>query len=381
MRWRRRGAGRDEAGGSADRTLSAVELEEKHCLASGGDAARLAEIRVRKGAAQFLGGRGASAVLTLDEALRAYFHLDAHVPSSPHALDYGAAFALNADVLLCHGDPDLAVASADGAVRQYLTNREAANAEPQRHLGVFQRALEVAGHLHAAAGRWELALAADDLAVQSAPRIGDARERARARMAVHLRACGRGVEAAALEDRAGAVLEEERAAFAELPRLTLRTAIAQAREVLAAQDLPPSLDMVLTDPGDRKSAGWAPFLRCPEQMMPGAAGLLARAALKLAERDPQRTEVCRTLALEAHYLFAVASRDRTPGMRYGFADHGPDWARALLWLARTGLADDPVAAEDLTGWLGRVLVQLRPLPVDAGTTALLEECRRFVAGT
>ncbi|MBE1531423.1 hypothetical protein [Actinomadura algeriensis] len=103
----------------------------------------------------------------------------------------------NAEVLHRFGDPDLAVASADCAIRQYLNKSAEINASAggSVHIDRFRRAIAIASELHAAGGRLHLALQVDDMAVRAAGLAGATRGAARAREAVHLRADGRTREA------------------------------------------------------------------------------------------------------------------------------------------------------------------------------------------
>lgn len=76
----------------------------------------LADVRARRGLAQWERGHIASAVLELDRAVREYVRLaDEDDQLAP---DLARVLAVNARVLADVGDPDLAVASADLAVRQ-----------------------------------------------------------------------------------------------------------------------------------------------------------------------------------------------------------------------------------------------------------------------
>lgn len=363
--------------------IAALEESERlyASLPGDGSVAALADVRCRKGQAQAAAGHGASAVLTLDESLSGYDAVGANRPHSPYSLDYAQAFLVNADLLRRYGDPDLAVASADGAIRQYLHNRDAitSSAGQRIHLGRFQRALAIASELHAAGGRFGLAHQVDDMAIEGAPLVGDTAVRARARKAVHLRAEGRVREADELARQVRAssprALTDAEAAFARPERLTLLAAVEDARSALGEQAVPHSLETVLTDPSKVLEAGWCVSLRGPEEKMADCARDLARAALATASGG----EPGRTLALEAHYLFAVASLEQAPDLRHRFGAYGSDWARVLLWLTRSLRGEDAALADDLTGWLRGVLLRLQPYTlIDAEARAVFEEGNRFV---
>lgn len=74
---------------------------------------------------------------------------------------------MNARVLRTWGDPDLAVASADAAMRLY--NREVRTdryrAQATMHAGYWQMAADVAATLHAAHKRFNIAMAISTIAV------------------------------------------------------------------------------------------------------------------------------------------------------------------------------------------------------------------------
>lgn len=375
---------RDGAGKArpAEAVAALEESERLYASVPGdGSVAALADVRWRKGQAQAAAGHGASAVLTLDESLSGYDAVGANRPRSPHSLDYAQAFLVNAGILRRYGDPDLAVASADGAIRQYLHNRDAINASAgqRTHLGRFQRALAIASELHAAGGRFGLAHQVDDMAIEGAPPAGETAVRARARKAVHLRADGRVREADELAWQVDAssprALADAEAAFARPERLTLLAAVERARSALGERAVPHSIGTVLTDPSKVLEAGWCVSLRGPQEELAASASVLARAALAATPgREPGRT-----LALEAHYLFAVASLGQVADLRDRFAAYGSDWARVLLWLTRSLGGESAALADDLTGWLRGVLLQLQPHTlIDAEARAAFEEGNRFV---
>lgn len=366
--------------------IAPLEESESLYASLGGPAAEIADVRCRKGAAQAAAGRGASAVLTLDEALMGYDSAGANLPGSPYFLDCAQAFLVNAQVLRRYGDPDLAVASADCALRQYLTMRDEINRAPDGpvHLGRFHEALVIASELHAAGGRLHLALQVDDLAIRGAPAAGDTAAKARARMAVHLRADGRTREAEELSQQVRAsspeALMEAEGTFARPERPTLRQAVDAARSALGAGIVPRSLETVLTDPGDASEAAWCASTRCADEAMAAAASHLAQAAHRLATTSPGHRESGRTLAMEAHYMFAVASAAQAPDLRYGFSSHGLHWARTLLWLAQSVYGEeDPAMTGDLADWLRGVLMQLLPHSlIDPEAQTVFEEGNRFV---
>jgi hypothetical protein len=72
-----------------------------------------------------------------------------------------------------------------------------------------------------------------------------------------------------------------------------------------------------------------PEMRAADQLLPVTAMELAGVQ---GGDLPARARML--LGLEAHAMFAAASRRQVPGMRYQFAEFGPPWARAVLAIAR-----------------------------------------------
>lgn len=111
----------------------------------------LAEVEARKSEAQFGLQLGASAVLDADTAVTLYRELFAESGSDEVALGLAAALIYNAEALARYGDPDLAVASADYAVRLCLPRQQAP--------GFVAARLKLAGALQAGNGDMTLAQA------------------------------------------------------------------------------------------------------------------------------------------------------------------------------------------------------------------------------
>lgn len=343
--------------------------------------ALIADVRCRRAHALAARGSLATGFLTMDEAIHTFERLGARDPQSRHFLDLARVFAMNAEVLSeCEGDPDLAVASADAAIRCYLHKASEVNDSEQAamHNSYFQRSLAVASKLHGNHGRWELALQVDDLAIRSAP-MGAELARAQARKAVHLRAAGRAGEAAVLVRAVPAeTLADLEYELSSLRRgVPLRSAIDHARAALGSERVPEIVDALLTDP-TQPEAGYSVSARCPSSLMPQAAELLVRAALGLEGLAPRHRRLSSALAFEAHLLFAVASREQVPVMRYELHHYGVFWARALMLqtrkLQRFTTGSNRAMAEDLAGWLRGLVLQLGPYAVvDRAVGAVVEE--------
>jgi tetratricopeptide (TPR) repeat protein len=140
--------------------VAALEESEQcyHALGAAGVLAAeplIADVLARRGLAQHARGYGASAVLDLDAAVSAYRRLYTGHANAPHALNLARVLAINAVVLRLYGDPDLAVASADSAIRLYNSRLHTVDFRMQAatHARYLQMAAGVASELHAAHGR------------------------------------------------------------------------------------------------------------------------------------------------------------------------------------------------------------------------------------
>src|SRR5699024_739023 len=111
---------------------------------------RIADVQARRALAYGLAGAGGSAIVDAHAAAVHYRRANGDDPGGPRSLDLARVLAVNADVLAAYGDPDLAVSSADLAVRRSLQH----GGGDEAHL---RRALAVAVAVHAAHGRHDLA--------------------------------------------------------------------------------------------------------------------------------------------------------------------------------------------------------------------------------
>ncbi|GII22960.1 hypothetical protein [Planosporangium mesophilum] len=391
----------------------------------------LADVHAAKGAAELARGHGASAVLELDSAVNTYLALRALTDDNPaddndgdtDPLDLARVLALNASALRAHGDPDLAVASAGAALRLYASHAPASPA----HTTYLLLAASTASDLHGAHGRLESALEADDVAVRAARAAAEAggrlgrtagtgaagdraagdraagdgaagdgaagddgaaddpvdrdrvtRELATAltRKGVHLRAVGRGAEGDSFvaqgraADAAASDLVTQEWEAGTRP-VTLAGSLETAVRVLGPGRVPDTLVESLVGSAASREL-LAPSGRCGPQGSPGYAATLADIANQLLPVAP--AEGVR-IGLEAHYLFAVASRAQTMPMRHAYAEFGFRWALVLLACSRHYAADDLPMALDLAGWADVAAMGLVPfLAGSPGMTALVREC-------
>ncbi|MEH0554691.1 hypothetical protein [Streptomyces sp. B21-101] len=368
----------------------------------------VADVRARK--AQVLAelGRGVSAVIEADQAVMAYLDLGAGSSDSPLVLDLARVLSLNANVLYDYGDRDLAVCSADWAVRFYLSQAEAINRAPLAESFVHGRYLRgsaaIAARVHTQQGRLDIALAVGATELHSARAM--ARTNAPGDLAhlvtalvhhgLNLREAGRSDEggeliregreldplATAEATRAWASLTARGAASAARPpSMSFAAALAAAARKLGDDRVPSVLRDLAFDPADGATT-MVPSLRCEGQIAPAIATLLAGLAVDLLnDPDPYSAREAGLLGREAHYLFAAASRAQVLSMRFQFHDFGATWARMLLALVpafETGPAGSVIAA-DLAGWLAGVTLRLQPIAlVDQVTARLVEECEALV---
>ncbi|MFF7388562.1 hypothetical protein ACFZAE_08935 [Streptomyces scabiei] len=381
--------------------------------ASGGSTAYdmvplLADVHARKAHVLSVLGHGASALVESDEAVMTYLGLGAEATDSPHHLDLARVLSLNAGVLYSFGDRDLAVCSADWAVRYYLAKAESINggplAEALMHGQYLRDAADVAARIHTEQGRPSIALGAGATHVHSAralarsdsPNHRSHLASALTRHGLDLRVAGRTAEGNELIREARGI---DPAAEADATRawqsLTGRSpehggrrpigsysaAVAAATRVLGEDAVPSVLRDLAFDP----SAGATtvtPSLRCEPQTAPVLATLFAETALGLL-RAPgsDSADAAGVLGIQAHCLFAAASRVQATLMRSRFHEFGGTWARLLLALiaACEAAPGDAALAEDLTGWLGGVALRLQPFTLIDGTTRrLVEECTALI---
>jgi tetratricopeptide (TPR) repeat protein len=289
----------------------------------------LADVAARRGVAHAVLGKGASAVVDLQSAVQSYHARGSSEPTDPHYFDFARVLAINADVLRAFGDPDLAVASADWAIVLYVNESARANrsVDAALHPLYLRRAVDVAVMIHKANGREDVA--------RTASEIGQ---------------------------RTGGLLSlETLASRADSLSLTLTLTVARALEraaqLLGHERVEDELIEVCTPQRELVNQNFFPLQRSnatPEVF----AQTLAELAIDLLALDPKPGM---RLGLEAHYIFAGASRLQTLPMRYQFSDFGIPWARVLLACSRQMVTEgNRVMAMDLAAWAGGVAGQLSP---------------------
>src|SRR5262249_37685319 len=111
----------------------------------------IADVKIRRAGALADQGLGASAVVEAATAVTTYMQITGSADGEKQMLDLARVLARNSLILARFGDPDMAVASADRAVRTYLTHP----VNPE-HAGYFCQALAQAALIHLDQGRLDL---------------------------------------------------------------------------------------------------------------------------------------------------------------------------------------------------------------------------------
>ncbi|MFC0628833.1 hypothetical protein [Kribbella deserti] len=341
-------------------------------------APQLADVQARRAMTQAHRGYGATAVLEIDSAVITYGALTAGEAGQSLQPDFARVLAMNALILRRYGDADLAVASADAAITLFLQLAGQINESPQApsYARYLCTASAVAADIHAEAGRYEVALQADEIGLSTADTLADSDSPADLRTLVGmLTRKGRHLAEVGREDEAEACLRSAYATDQEM-----------AEQVVTeiSQPLPPTLtsalDLAAEHLGSFEEYGRLRALTEPAQGMtlatvsgrcdPETAALrgveLAALVRPLFAKD---TQAALTLGLEAHYLFALSSERQSQHMRYELSTFGPPWAQVLLDISKAYQAAGAMEfAQDLAGSAATVGGML--IPFTAGDSAI-----------
>jgi len=344
-----------------------------------GTEALMADVKARRAMTQAHRGYGATAVLEMDAAVIAYGQLTAADGGERHRPDFARVLAMNAMVLRRFGDADLAVASADAAIRLFLQLADQINGAPQApsYARYLCTATAVAADIHASAGRFEVALQADEIGLSTADTLADSDSPADLRTLVgmltrkgrHLAAAGRQEEADECLRTAFATDAEMAERVSEEISTQPAPSLAQALAVASADRL-----LTLTEPAGGMTLATVSG-RCEAEAAAAHAAELAALVRPLFEKN---TAEALTLGLEAHYLFALASERQTQHMRYELSTYGPPWAQVLLDISKAYQEAGAMEfALDLAGWAAGVGGSLIPFTVtDPVTRTLAATCFR-----
>jgi hypothetical protein len=114
-----------------------------------------ADVRARRGLARAAVGRAASGIVDAGAAMLAYLEATSGDIDHPLGTDVARVICVNAVVLARHGDPGLAVASADAALAWYLcaAQRSPGGWLPAEDGGYLRSAAAVSAMFHLAAGQ------------------------------------------------------------------------------------------------------------------------------------------------------------------------------------------------------------------------------------
>ena len=327
-----------EAGLLAEAVSSLDEAEGLYNSLGGQVTQLIADVVIRRANVRAELGTPLSAIEDAQQAVVPSMEWGRQDPGS-RELDVARVTGIAASVQLSIGaDPDLACAAADWALSSYQEQLATGGKWdiPPAHAFAVRSAARVAAVTHTAAGRSDLATP---------------------------------IRAIATELSGGTWPDFE--TTVEAVRHDQPT-LAQVLRMAGRDDLARHVTAPITS-----SIGGlplAPEMRRHAQLLPVTADELA--GLQAADL-PGRARIL--LGLEAHAMFAAASRRQVPGMRYQFGDSGPVWARAVLTTARlwNGLGARP-AVLDAVGWLTGICQQLQPFTlIDPATRGLVMDCLRW----
>ena len=155
-------------------------------------------------------------------------------------------------------------------------------------------------------------------------------------------------------------------------QVTVASSLAAAARELGSErtSLSASLTRLSTETAFGLYGGVTPSDRCSPQLVPAFAQELADVGVALL---PTRRAEGLRLALEAHYLFAAASRMRTLAMRVNLSSFGGSWARALLACSRVYEEMGQLGmALDLASWSGGLALQM--MLVIGAERGLIRDC-------
>lgn len=342
---------------AVDALEESLEAYERVAAAGvAGVAPLIADVRARQATSLAHLGRTTSAVVRSDFAVAAYRELAGSPGGELRLADLIRVLGVNAQVLVLGGDPDLACASADEAIRTFTRNRAAFEriSQAAAYLTMLSSSCGLAGRIHAANGRLEQALAADEVGERITGLLveygGDGHRdlyaAAVARHGAHLLAAGRPTAGAARLRRArsidAAAADEELAEIhdtqgeADRFRLTLGYALRQAAE-LGVDGVDGVLDLTADEPGSEMVT---PSLRCAPEVATARAETLGRVALATLPAAP--AEGLR-IGFEAHLMLALIA-ERGGGT-------SPFWAELLEALIAE--AGEELLGDDITTWLAR----------------------------
>jgi hypothetical protein len=314
-------------------------------------------------------GYGATAVLEMDGAVIAYGQLVGGEDGLKYQPDFARVLAMNALILRRYGDPALAVASADAATQLFLRLADQINESPQSlsYARYLCTATAVSADVHAAEGRLDLALEADEIGLTTADTLADSDSTTDMRTLVaalvrkgkHLGSIGRLEGEGCLRTAYDTDPETATRVVEEIDRglpLTLVTALENA-EIKLGPFEPYHRLVALSEPAPGMTLATVSGRTDPESAAQRASEL-AELVRPLLTQD---ADAALTLGLEAHYLFAISSERESHRMRFQTATYVPIWAQVLLDISEAYFqAGRTEIALDLGGWCAEVATALIP---------------------
>jgi tetratricopeptide (TPR) repeat protein len=330
-----------------------------------------ADVRARRGLARAALGRAASAIVDADAAAMTYLAATEGELDHPLGRHVARMVSLNAVVLARHGDPDLAVASADAALMYYANaaGQVPGGVLPAEDGGYVRSAAAVSAMFHLAAGRlaegyYAAVVIAGNLAPEEMTEPLDTELAQVGSLLERSEEVGRPVPVPVDFGRmlAGAlipVLREKRVLWlpggepgpgqegdgeAGWPGWAIQPTLAAALGRHAARSRAADLLTDLTG-GQPPDLVWTPSMRWPGRRLDCGLRLaeLAIEVLPRAYADGLR------LALDAHALLAAGRRPRDESAAAGPGSYVPVWRLLLTETASAcRAAGDHALAEDLT---------------------------------
>ncbi|MEV0798814.1 hypothetical protein AB0I34_14030 [Kribbella sp. NPDC050281] len=334
----------------------------------------LADVRARRAMTQAHRGHGATAVLEMDGAVIAYGQLVSGPDGPKYQPDFARVLAMNALILRRYGDPALAVASADAATQLFLQLADQINDSPQSlsYARYLCSATAVSADVHAAEGRLDLALEADEIGLTTADTLADSESATDLRTLVaaltrkgkHLGIVGRIMDGeACLRTAFDTDAETAARVTEELDRglpLNLVSALENAEIKLGPFEQYHRL-VALSEPAPGMTLATVSGRTDPESAAIRASELAELVGPLLL----QDVDAALTLGLESHYLFAISSERESHRMRYETSTYAPIWAKVLLDIsAAYHQAGRSEMALDLAGWCAEVATALIPFTDD-----------------
>ncbi|GAA3764452.1 tetratricopeptide repeat protein [Salinactinospora qingdaonensis] len=313
------------------RAWAALTPDSEELLAS-----RLADVQLRRARAHSFAGYLASALVDAQRSVMSYMDRFTGAAEDPLALDVARVLAHNAVISATCGDPDVAVASAEEALRIYLREAARINGDLSLralHTTTFTAAAHVAEVVHTAHGRPESAKSAAEFTAQLPPPASPPPS-----------------------------VEQIR----QSP--TLREALEQAGDThLRDRLVAPATDgTILTS-----------VHRCDPQVAPTMATGLAELAEQIVDTAPRAGL---RLGLEANTLYATAAQLHASQQRHQLAEFGPPWARMLLRCSQASEASGSRAlALDLAGWMAATVNGLGPNTFLPSVRPLARDCMEWHA--